>query len=161
MELILRYGLLVVSALLIAFGTKGLLPYFMARNWPTTSARIIRIKEEWRDVPLSPIIFVKYWYPLVEYEYMVDGMKYCSNRVSFKIQDIWVPEVDKWGKQTEESAKLWSSWQDHMKIPIYFNPRNPKAAVIVKAIGRGRIGHYLSSIVGGILCLVALVMLVV
>ena len=56
-----------------------------------------RAKEE---VAISEFSNLKYYYPIVEYEYITNGLAYSGNIVLVEKENIWVPEVNNWGDLT-------------------------------------------------------------
>lgn len=139
---------LIVSLLLIYFGLRGIVHYSRAEKWLPIEATVCNISEDWIDVSLR-YSKLRCFYPDIEYEYCFNGNSYKSNAVSFDVDDILVPELDRWGTKTRNEEKFWNGWRNGENIIIYANPENPSESVISNKMGKNHRSQNLALIVGG------------
>lgn len=152
----MEYVILLIALLLIGYSVVSILRYFRARNWVSTHAVITAFSEGATVRWLTYNMRVKYYFPLVKYEYQFNGKRYVSDRVSLDVKDIWVPEVDQWGNMTRDSEKLWNDWRVGTSIVAFVDPARPNRSVVVREMPRKRYSHYMATMLGGALILIVL-----
>lgn len=154
-----HYLLLALALILIATGSKSLLTYIMASSWHKHPAIITSINEESVDI-VHRYAPIKYYYPLISYQYDFDGQNYTSSRVSFEVENIWISAIDNWGMEMPETDKFWSHWQTGDSIDVFINPKRPDQSVLVRDLNSKRKSHYLAYVVAGIIIGVAWLLIV-
>lgn len=156
MRTFMEYVILLMALLLIGYSVASFFRYFRARNWVSTHAVVTSFSEDAMARWLTYNMRLKYYFPLVQYEYEYNGKKYVSNRASFDIKDIWVPEVDQLGNMTRASDKLWNDWRVGSSVVAFVDPARPNRSVIVREMPRKRYSHYMATMLAGVLILVVL-----
>jgi hypothetical protein len=135
---------------LIFAGLRGLVNDARASKWPSVEATVLGVSEDWIDV-IMHYNALRHFYPRVRYRYTFQGVEYVSDRVSFQVEDIWVPEYDQWGIKTDGAAKLWRNWKEGGKIAAYVNPKNPAESLLVPRAARRNKSQQIALVVGGVL----------
>ncbi|MEW8067135.1 MAG: DUF3592 domain-containing protein [Candidatus Thiodiazotropha endolucinida] len=143
--------LLVISITLILIGGGSLLKYKQHNNWIEDRAKIIDIGEASENVAIDQYSMLKYFYPLIEYEYAVEGKKHSGDTVSHEIENVWVPEVNGWGDPNPETTRWWLSLKPGDDLPVFINPKNHRDTVLVKGASKARRSHHLALLLGGVL----------
>ncbi|MES9825549.1 MAG: DUF3592 domain-containing protein [Candidatus Thiodiazotropha endolucinida] len=143
--------LLVIAAILILIGGGSLLKYRQQNNWLEDKAKIVDIEEQSEIVAIGQYSKLKYFYPVIEYEYAVDGKKHSSVTVAHEKENIWVPEVNGWGDPNPDTVRWWLSLKPGNDIPVFINPKNHSDTVLVKGASKARRSHHLALLLGGIL----------
>ena len=143
--------LLVISAALVLIGLGSLLKYKEQANWVEKKAKVKSVNECEEEVAISEYARLKYYYPEIEYEYVVNGSTRLGQAVSFEKENVWVPEVNNWGDPTPEEKRWWLSLKPGDELPVYINLRNENEAVLVKGVMKSRRSHHLALIVSGLL----------
>ena len=80
--------------------------------------------------------------------------KYNSNKVSFELENMWVPKVDNWGSETASIDRFWSDWAIGNTIPVFIDPNDFKSSVVVNKVSSKRLSHYLALLVTGTILIV-------
>jgi hypothetical protein len=142
--------LLVISAALVLIGLGSLLKYKGQANWIEGKAKIKNINE-CEEVAISEYSRLKYYYPEIEYEYVVNDATHMGRIVSFEKENVWVPEVNIWGDPTPEEKRWWLSLKPEDELPVYINPRNESEAVLINDVVKERHSHHLALMVSGVL----------
>ncbi len=143
--------LLVISAALILSGFGSLLGYREQAKWIEATARLTSVNEREEEVAVSEYSRIKYYYPEIEYEYKTNGALHSGRNVSFEKENVWVPEVNKWGDPTPEEKRWWLSYKPGDEIPVYINPGDESEAVLVKYVVKARRSHHLALMASGFL----------
>lgn len=146
-----HHMLLVVAMVLLFLGGGAALQYKAQANWIENKAVLKHIKECEEEVALSAYIRIKYFYPVVEYEYVANGATHSGTRVSYEKENVWVPEVNNWGDPTPIEKRWWLSLKPGEQLPVYINPRNAKEAVLIKTVAKNRRSHHFALITGGVI----------
>jgi hypothetical protein len=94
-------------------------------NWPRTEGRVTSsfLYEHERDTPQG---IIRSFTPVIDYEYEVDGLMYASNRRNFLPRETktYANRLD------AESVIAKYTLDKDETIPVYYNPNNPKQAVL-------------------------------
>ncbi|MEW8523899.1 MAG: DUF3592 domain-containing protein [Candidatus Thiodiazotropha endolucinida] len=143
--------LLVISITLILIGGGSFLKYKQHNNWIEDKAKIVDIGEASEIVAIGQYSKLKYFYPVIDYEYAVDGKNYSGNTVSNEKENVWVAEVNGWGDPNPETARWWLSLKPEDDIPVFINPKNHSDTVLVKGASKVRRSHHLALLLGGLL----------
>lgn len=146
--------LILFSILLLCFGAIPIIRYRKSEAWQKVDAKIISISESFKEVSSSEYQKIKYYYPIIEYEYNFGGTIYTSSQVSFDIKNVWVPEVDNCGAVSEKNVYFWRAWESGSIVNAFVNPSNPSQSCLIIDLSNSRKSHYLSLIVSGLLVLV-------
>ena len=150
-----HYFLLAMSLVFFTLGLNLLFQYKLRLSWEEKKGILKSIQECEEEVAISEYTRIKYFYPVVEYEYTINGNKHIGNTVSFEKENVWVPEVDSWGNPTPSELKWWLSMKAGDELPVYVNPKNENQAVLVKSVAKSRWSHCLVLLlVGGIIGLI-------
>ncbi|MEW6236465.1 MAG: DUF3592 domain-containing protein [Candidatus Omnitrophota bacterium] len=84
-----------------------------------------------------------YYFPVVEYSYIVNGKVYENNRIG----------VYRFGFGSRFRAQKWiDKYPIHMKVPVYYNPQKPQSSVLLC----GLISPYIKAMFGLMLLLLSL-----
>jgi len=140
-----------VSIALFSIGAYRLNKYKSLNKWIKLKANISSVKEQYKDVALSEYTTVKYFYPEISYDYIVNNHSYTSSSVSSNIENIWVCEVDNFGVETKDKNMFWRALKNTDVIDVYINPKNPEESVIITAFSTTYKSHNLALIISGIL----------
>ncbi|MEW8202129.1 MAG: hypothetical protein AB2764_08460 [Candidatus Thiodiazotropha endolucinida] len=143
--------LLVISVTLILIGGGSLLKYKQHSDWIEDKAKIVDIGEASEIVAIGQYSQLKYFYPVIDYEYAVDGKNYSGNTVSVEKENVWVPEVNGWGDPNPDTVRWWLSLNPEDDIPVFINPKNHSDTVLVKGASKARRSHHLALLLGGVL----------
>ena len=136
-----------IGAGFVLWGLKGLRPYRQARRWVRAEAVIAEIQEAAREITIK-YGTIRYLYPLVRYEYEVDGQKYVGTAASFENENIWVPD-------DAQPDPIWRHWAAGSPITIFHDPGAPGRSVVFPALGGKRRSHHLAIVAAG--CLIVAV----
>lgn len=151
--------LLVIGSALIFLAVLRVYPYCRARRWRPVCATIVAVSQAWADVPMR-FMSLRYYYPLVEYAYEVDGAMYASTRVSFEKENVWQPAVDDWGGRNPRDEFFWSEWAEGSVIDVYVRPGSPRESVIVRDLSKKRRSHHMAILLAGVLVITLWALLV-
>ncbi|MES9992660.1 MAG: DUF3592 domain-containing protein [Candidatus Thiodiazotropha sp.] len=151
--------LLLIAAILIIIGAGSLLDYRSQSGWRESRAKVLSIEEREEEIATTEYSRLKYFYPVIEYEYTADGQSYRGSTVSLEKQNIWVPEVNNWGDATPKEDRWWRSLKPGDDLPIHINTRNHDETTVIKGASKARRSHHLALIFSGIL--IALIWLTV
>ncbi len=142
--------ILPIAFVLSVAGIWQMVPYRRARSWLKTTATIIHIEESSYREQGEHHHFT-YFFPIVRYEYPFNGKKYQSDRVSFEVENIGVPELNNWGVKTADREKFWHGWAEGTKIEAFVNPDNAEESVIIRETSRRRGSHHWALFLSGVL----------
>jgi len=146
------HHVLLLIALVLSFtGAGALLEYRRQALWKRTNARVDSIREDEQDVAMGKTSCLTYYFPKIEYAYVIDGTAYKGTRVSYEKENVWINEADDWGVPIPEQRWWWRSIQAGDEIPAYVNPRKPHEAVLINRLSKHRRSHHLALLVSGIL----------
>jgi hypothetical protein len=91
-----------------------------SRKWPTTTGRLLSKDINWTGPEINVL------HPEIRYEFFVNGKRYESGRVSFKQVGTSNPQ---------DATAVLDSYKYETSIVVYYDPKNPKNAVLVPGIG--------------------------
>ncbi len=143
--------LLLIALILSLVSASALLEYRRQVYWKKTRARVDGIRECEQAVAIGKTSRLTYYYPQIEYAYVVDGTSYTGTLVSIEKENVWIAEFDDWGAPIPEHQRWWRSIQAGDEIQVYVNPYKPQQAVLVNSISRDRRSHHLALLIGGII----------
>ena len=146
--------ILLIALILIILGAGNILPYWLVRKWQRHEAVITIITEAIEKVPESQYSLKNYYYPLINYHYQYNGQDYDSDKVSFEIENIWLPECNAWGDKLDEKEKFWHGWTQGTIIPIYINTAVPSESVVINRLSKKRRSHHYAVISAGVAILI-------
>ncbi len=141
---------LALSVTLIFVGLRGLVNHARASKWPSVEATVLGVSEDSIDV-IMHYKALRHFYPKIRYQYTLQGVDYVSDRVSFQVEDVWVPEYDQWGIKTDGNAKFWRHWKEGEKIAAYVNPKDPAESVLIPRAARRNRSQQVALVVAGVL----------
>jgi len=138
--LLLFFGpILLIGAGLVFYGLRQRIRARASAGWPSVQGKALSAGVKEQVVSSGKTHSRQTWYrPTVEYEYQVDGARYQSNRIAFGN----VSSQDEGAAQhiLDQTVKSGS-------VQVYYNPQNPKDAVLLSADAPGSFGF----ILGGVL----------
>lgn len=146
-----HHAILFIAIFLVSFGFIGIAPYLEAKNWLKSTAKILHIKEDFKNVMKSQYSETRYYYPVVLYTYTFEGKEYTNSLVSFEIQNIWSTGYNNWGDMLPDDNRIWHSWEPGTVLDVYIKPRNPAISVLLPVISNKRKSHHLALVAAGIL----------
>jgi len=115
----LGWGVFVFGVLMFLMGFYLLKKGVVSESWPHTEGEIL-ISEQ----TVSRGIHGNSYNFLVLYEYHVDGCKYTSDFLSYKMDT------------SDKSSLYRSRYPKGSKVPVYYDPSNPKNAVLETGVGQ-------------------------
>lgn len=145
-----HYLLLVIAATLCFLGSKALLHYKAQSRWIEKKATVKSLTER-EEVSISQYAKIKYYYPEIEYEYTVNGVRHLASTVSLEKENIWLPEINNWGDPIQPEKKWWLAVKPGDELPVFINPLNEYESVLINIETKSRKSHHLSLIVSGVL----------
>ena len=145
-----HYLLLAISVALIFTGSRLLFKYRDQTNW-TKGKAVLKIINESEEVTRSEYSSLKYFYPEIEYEYVVNGTSYLGKVVAYEKENVWVPEINNWGDPTPKEKRWWLMLKPGDELPVYINPLNLNEAVLINSVIKTRRSHHSALIVSGLL----------
>jgi hypothetical protein len=151
MDSFLHTLIFIISVILFTIGVYRMRKYNSLKNWIGLEAIISSINEEHKDVALSEYTTVKYFYPEISYDYVINDHKYKSSTVSANVENVWVCEVDSFGIETKDENMFWRSLKTGELIEVFINPIKHQESVIVNCLSANYKSHNLALIVSGIL----------
>src|SRR5262245_35422989 len=98
----------------------------IASKWPQTSGQVVQSKIEAREKRNMDGGTTTGNYPLVVYEYEIEGKKYTCKKISVgeEAADFMVQETI-------------AKYPVGMTVPVYYNPANPREAVLERDLPTG------------------------
>jgi len=143
--------LLLASALLIALSFGYLLKYKQTESWVESSATIVSVEErkETKDGNLGEGRI--YYYPMIKYEYSVNGSRHIGESVSLEKKNVWVPETNSWLDPTPIEKRWWLKLKPGEKITVYTNPREHNESVLIRGLSKSRRSHHYAVLVSAVL----------
>jgi len=115
-----------LGALCLSSGIYILLGGLASKKWPTTSGRITKSELKESTVSNGDGPNKKGYQVFIRYSYMVGGMAYEGKKIKFYTGTISVDQLE----QQREIDRFPVGAQ----VPVYYNPKNPKSAVLVPGI---------------------------
>lgn len=120
---------LLVALFLGGIALRGRRKTRASQNWPSSMGRVLAAYVDARRSTSSGGTSTAY-YPVVLYEYNVDGKPYQGQRISFGL------EVGSgWRGQAEKKI---ASYPPGSMVEVFFNPQNPAEAVLEKTAPANR-----------------------
>ena len=130
-----------VGLAILFWGGRLLVESRSALKWPQTKGQVISslltIKHlsKFLDINAGP----SRWYGTdVQYQYLVDGGLYVSNRISFQVWDARNPQ---------SALKEMNKYRHVHEVPVYYDPADPQQAVLEPA----NVGDILIPLIIGVL----------
>jgi len=151
MDAFLHNLIFIISITLFLIGTFRFNKYHSLQERIKVDAVISHIKEKHKDVSLSEYTTVKYFYPEISYNYIINNHSYKSNLVSSNIENIWVCEIDNFGVETKNQNMFWRSLKVGDVISVFIAPNEPEDSVIVNTFSANYKSYNLALITSGIL----------
>ena len=123
--------------------------YLTSVNWNKINGKIININIENK---LEPIRFAvrESIYPVITYEYVVNGVTYQSHNVSFDIRNLFKEKNNIFG----DTTMTWESWENNSIVEVFYNPKHHAESVIIRTLQPKRKSHYLALTTTGVLLVV-------
>lgn len=118
-----------------------------SRNWSRTTGRVIVSKVERRQSRTSSGGYNTAYYPVVEYEYTVNGQRYQTTRVRFGTQVGW--------GRPERAQNAVDQHPAGSMVQVFYDPADPAEAVLEQASSSA--SQWLGCIIIGIIAIVVMV----
>ena len=142
--LVVLTGLLLI--LWVVYKTKD---YIRSKNWPHTNGNITKLDLQTK---IDAIHFYRRHstYPVVEYEYSVNGKAFVGGNVTFDTRNIF---KEKFTEHKYEKYMPWDSWTIGKEVVVFYNSKNPSESVLIKDLLPYRRSHYLALVITGLILL--------
>lgn len=89
----------------------------MSRQWIKVLGRVVALKEEAQDV-MHLYYTIKNFYPVIGYEYSVDGQVFTGTCGRESARRYRVAEIDQWGSKRNDQAFFWRQLSIGDSVPI-------------------------------------------
>lgn len=133
------YLALIPSLLMFLWAALRMIPYAASAHWKHAVGQLVSLTEQCKRVnrDISGSFASYFYFPIVKYSYVVDGQCYESEKPTHYQTDLWIREIirDDGIRDTIE-PKPWLNWLEQGQVPVYYDPRYPKYAVIVNRASR-------------------------
>lgn len=98
-----------------------------SRNWPATTGTVIASGIEPRRSHSSHGGYSTAYYPVVQYQYVVNGRTYMSNRITFgaEVGYGW----------TNMAQKQVDQYPPDANVAVFYDPNDPSMAVLERRVG--------------------------
>lgn len=93
----------------------------VARGWPTTTGRVLSAEVEKRRSHSSTGGYSTSYYPVIHYEYQVNGKRYQNNRLT--INEIGLGMYGRVQKKVDQ-------YPPGSRVQVYYNPDDPYESVL-------------------------------
>jgi hypothetical protein len=149
------YMFLVIGLVLITVGGGKIKKAREKARWPQVPAVLTSVDESEFGIADSQYeqSVRQYLYPVVEYEYEVNGKSLRGTKVADAVKDIAVPVIDNLGSKVSDSDKFWHEWVKGTRVTAYVNPEEPSESVLVPQLSKRMRSHYAAIMVSGVLLL--------
>lgn len=143
---ILTLAMFAAGIFLLAWGGYEIKRAYESRNWPDTLGTIISShisKQTTRD---SKSRTRTSYTPRIQYQYQVGGQHYTCKRIEFGGES---------GGRRSKAKKVVDQYPSGKKVKVYYNPQDPKVAVLKAGFSWGAIFAFLAGIVffgAGVVC---------
>ena len=139
--------IVLIGASLVFYGLRQRSRARASASWPSVQGKALSAEVKEQVVKSGKTRSRQTWYrPTVEYEYQVNGVRHQSSRIAF----------GNVSSQNEEDAQhILSQTVKAGLVQVFYNPQNPKDAVLLNADAPKSFGF----ILGGVLIIVFPVLL--
>jgi hypothetical protein len=98
-----------------------------SRSWPTTAGKVIASGIEPRRSRSGTSGYSTSYYPVVQYQYQVEGRTYMSNRITFgnEVGYGW----------TNMAQKQVDNYPPGSNVAVFYDPNDPAVAVLERTAG--------------------------
>ena len=124
--------------------------YRKANNWLNVTGKLIEIEQATKVEP-EVYNFRTYVFPVVKYEYLVNGELYEGNKVTFDKRNVFKEKVS---YPTYERTMPWDSWREGVELDVFYNPKYPSESVLIRVLLPYRKSHYIALTVAGFLLVI-------
>lgn len=127
--------ILLIGAGLMLYGLRQRIRAGASASWPRVLGKALTAWVKKQVVTSGKSSSRQTWYrPTVEYEYLVNGVLYRADRIAF----------GNVSSQNEENAqRLLDQIVKAGSVQVYYNPQNPKDAVLLNTSAPGSMGFIL------------------
>ena len=101
----------------------------VSRNWPMTTGKILAAGIEPRSSRSGSSGYSTSYYPVVQYEYTVNGQRYLGNRITFGMAVGYG-----W---TGMAQKQITGYSVGSNVAVFYDPNQPENAVLERTAGTG------------------------
>jgi len=123
---------------LLAWGGYEIRRAYESRSWPNTQGTVIASyidKRSHRDSNNHTRIV---YTPKIRYQYQVEGKHYTCKRIAFGGES---------GGKRSKAKKVVDKYPSGKKVTVYYNPQDPKVAVLKAGFSWGAVFAFLAGIV--------------
>ncbi|MGD1096845.1 MAG: DUF3592 domain-containing protein [Bryobacteraceae bacterium] len=121
------------GVLLLGLAVRNFAKGSASRNWPRTQGCILR-----SFVLVGTSDEGESFTPQVEYEYVVEGVKYRSTRLRYG-------QIGSWNRKRAEGTI--APYTVGAREPVFYNPRKPAESVLIRGTGLGNLVIVLAALV--------------
>jgi len=117
----------VIALIFIVLALRNSRKASASRNWPATTGKIIASGIEPRRSHSSSGGYSTSYYPVVQYQYQVEGRTYLSNRITFggEVGYGW----------TNMAQKQVDHYPPGANVAVFYDPNDPAVAVLERTAG--------------------------
>lgn len=143
---ILTLAMFAGGIFLLAWGGYEMKRAYESRTWPDTQGTVTSSyigKRSHRDSNNSTSIV---YTPKIRYQYQVEGKHYTCNRIGFGGES---------GGKRSKAKKVVDKYPSGKKVTVYYNPQDPKIAVLKAGFSLGALFAFLAGIIFfgvGVIC---------
>lgn len=135
---ILTLAMFAAGIFLLAWGGYEIRRAYESRSWPNTQGTVIASyidKRSHRDSNNHTRIV---YTPKIRYQYQVEGKHYTCKRIAFGGES---------GGKRSKAKKVVDKYPSGKKVTVYYNPQDPKVAVLKAGFSWGAVFAFLAGIV--------------
>lgn len=137
--LLLFAPILLIGAGLMFYGLRQRLRARASASWSSVQGKALSAEVKEQVVTSGKSRSRQTWYrPTVEYEYLVNGVRYQSNRIAFGNVS---------SQNEEEAQRILDKIVKAGAVQVFYNPQNPKDAVLLNTGAPGSLGFILGGAV--------------
>lgn len=138
--------LMITGTVLLVWVLLKTYKYFHASRWLSTNGNInsITISKAYDSIRFAK---QESLYPVVSYEYQVDGKSYKGKIASFDIRNLFKETNTFSGNE----SMPWDHWSENSVISVFYNPKSPCQSVLIRSLLPKRKSHYLALTITGLL----------
>jgi len=124
--IIVAIPFVIIALIFIVLALRNSRKANLSRNWPETTGKIIASGIDPRRSHTSGGYSTSY-YPVVQYQYQVEGRTYLSNRITFggEIGYGW----------TNMAQKQVDNYPPGANVAVFYDPNDPATAVLERTAG--------------------------
>ena len=135
---ILTLAMFAGGIFLLAWGVYEMKRAYESRTWPDTQGTVISSYIDKRSHRDSNHHTSTIYTPKIRYQYQVEGKHYTCNRIEFGGES---------GGKRSKAKKVVDKYPSGKKVTVYYNPQDPKVAVLKAGFSWGALFAFLVGII--------------